>query len=309
MIGVYMPNLPEYAIAFHGAASAGGMATTMNPLYTANEVAHQLEASGAKLLVTVGPFLEAATAAAEQAGIGDEVYVVGEAEGAQAFTELLGDPAEAPEVEIDPADDLAVLPYSSGTTGLPKGVMLTHRNLVANLNQTLAAQRLDDGDVLVGVLPFFHIYGHAGDHEPRPAPGRDHGDDAAVRPRPVPRPDRGARGHARLRGAADRARAREASGGRRARRLLAHDDHVRGGAARRGALRGGREAHRRDHDPGLRPDRDLAGHPLHLRRARGQGRARSARRCRTPSAGSSTRSQARTSPPTAAASSGSAGRR
>ena len=159
VIGVYMPNLPEYAIAFHGAASAGGMATTMNPLYTADEVAHQLEASGAKLLVTVGPFLEVASAAAEQAGIGDEVYVVGEADDAKSFTELLGDPAEAPEVEFDPGSDLAVLPYSSGTTGLPKGVMLTHRNLVANLNQTLAAQQLDDGDVLIGVLPFFHIYG------------------------------------------------------------------------------------------------------------------------------------------------------
>jgi acyl-CoA synthetase (AMP-forming)/AMP-acid ligase II len=159
VLAVYMPNVPEYAIAFHGATSAGGMATTMNPLYTANEVAHQLEDSGAKLLVTVGPFLEAAGAAAEQAGIGEEVYVVGGAEDAKDFTELLGDPDEAPELEVNAADDLAVLPYSSGTTGLPKGVMLTHRNLVANLNQTLAAQDAGEDDVLVGVLPFFHIYG------------------------------------------------------------------------------------------------------------------------------------------------------
>jgi acyl-CoA synthetase (AMP-forming)/AMP-acid ligase II len=159
VLAIYMPNLPEYAIAFHGATSAGGMATTMNPLYTAGEVAHQLEDSGAKLLVTVGPFLEAASEAAEKAGIGDEVYVVGEPEGARSFTELLGDPAEAPELEVEAESDLAVLPYSSGTTGLPKGVMLTHRNLVANLNQTIAAQQLEEGDVLVGVLPFFHIYG------------------------------------------------------------------------------------------------------------------------------------------------------
>ena len=159
VLAVYMPNLPEYAIAFHGATSAGGMATTMNPLYTANEVAHQLEDSGARLLVTVGPFLEAATAAAEQAGIAEEVYVVGDPGGAKPFTDLLGDPDQAPEIEVDAAEDLAVLPYSSGTTGLPKGVMLTHRNLVANLNQTLAAQQLGDDDVLVGVLPFFHIYG------------------------------------------------------------------------------------------------------------------------------------------------------
>ena len=65
--------------------------------------------------------------------------MVGEAEGATPFAELLGDPADAPEVEIDPDDDLAVLPYSSGTTGLPKGVMLTHRNLVANLCQVAGA--------------------------------------------------------------------------------------------------------------------------------------------------------------------------
>ena len=86
-----MPNVPEYAIAFHGAASAGGRATTMNPLYTANEVAHQLEDSGAKLLLTVPAFLDNANAAAERVG-GVEVFVLGEAEGATPFTDLLGDP-------------------------------------------------------------------------------------------------------------------------------------------------------------------------------------------------------------------------
>jgi len=158
-LGIYMPNVPEYAIAFHGAASAGGRATTVNPLYTANELAHQLEDSGAKLLLTVAPFLEAALEAAERAGIGEQVYVLGEAEGARSFAELLGDPEEAPEVEIDPENDLAVLPYSSGTTGLPKGVMLTHQNLVSNMVQLQDSFAIDESDVLVGCLPFFHIYG------------------------------------------------------------------------------------------------------------------------------------------------------
>ncbi|HEX2126738.1 MAG TPA: AMP-binding protein, partial [Thermoleophilaceae bacterium] len=158
VLAVYMPNLPEYAVLLHGVASAGGRCTTMNPLYTANEVAHQLEDSGARFLVTVEPMLEVAREAAERAGI-EEVFVVGEAEGATPVTELMGDPDSAPSPEIDAANDLAVLPYSSGTTGLPKGVMLTHRNLVANMSQNQVAFPIGEDDVLVGVLPFFHIYG------------------------------------------------------------------------------------------------------------------------------------------------------
>jgi acyl-CoA synthetase (AMP-forming)/AMP-acid ligase II len=158
VLAVHMPNLPEYAIAFHGVASAGGKCTTVNPLYTAGELAHQLSDSGAKILVTVPPFLDVANEAAAKAGVGD-VFVVGEAEGARPITELLGDPADAPDVDIDPGSDLAVLPYSSGTTGLPKGVMLTHRNLVANLVQVQDVFPIEPGDTLVGVLPFFHIYG------------------------------------------------------------------------------------------------------------------------------------------------------
>ncbi|MGZ5342152.1 MAG: AMP-binding protein [Solirubrobacterales bacterium] len=158
VLGVLMPNLPEYAMVFHGAASAGGMCTTMNPLFTANEVAHQLENSGARMLVTVPPFLEAAKGAVERVGL-DEVIVVGEAEGATPISELLGDPEAAPELDIDPDSDLAVLPYSSGTTGLPKGVMLSHANLVSNLNQVQEVVPITSDDVLIGCLPFFHIFG------------------------------------------------------------------------------------------------------------------------------------------------------
>ena len=158
-LAVYMPNVPEYAIVFHGAASAGGRCTTANPLYTANELAHQLEDSGASHLVTVGPCLATALEAAEHAGIGDEVYVLGDADGGKPFGDLLGDPDAAPEPEIDPMNDLAVLPYSSGTTGLPKGVMLSHHNLVSNLCQMQASLAINGDDTLIGCLPFFHIYG------------------------------------------------------------------------------------------------------------------------------------------------------
>jgi acyl-CoA synthetase (AMP-forming)/AMP-acid ligase II len=158
VLAVYMPNLPEYAIAFHGACRAGGKCTTVNPLYTAKELAHQLEDSGARILLTVPPFLEAAREAADRAGV-DEVFVVGEADGATPLETLLSDPSDSPEPEIDPGSDVAVLPYSSGTTGLPKGVMLTHRNLVANLQQIQEAFPIEEEDTLIGVLPFFHIYG------------------------------------------------------------------------------------------------------------------------------------------------------
>jgi acyl-CoA synthetase (AMP-forming)/AMP-acid ligase II len=154
---VYMPNLPEYAVAFHGVARAGGKASTANPLYTARELQHQLEDSGSKYLLTIPDFLDVATKAAEAAGV-EEVFVVGEAEGATPLSELMGDPADAPDVSVS-GDDLAVLPYSSGTTGLPKGVMLTHNNLIANLIQIQDAFAIEEGDTLVGVLPFFHIYG------------------------------------------------------------------------------------------------------------------------------------------------------
>jgi acyl-CoA synthetase (AMP-forming)/AMP-acid ligase II len=86
--------------------------------------------------------------------------VLGEAgDAAGTFADLLGDPAAAPEVEIDPETDLAVLPYSSGTTGLPKGVMLSHSNLVANITQLQASFGIERDEQLIGVLPFFHIYG------------------------------------------------------------------------------------------------------------------------------------------------------
>ena len=95
---VYMPNLPEYAIAFHGVARAGGHASTANPLYTARELQHQLEDSGSKYLLTIPQFLDVAKKAAEAAGV-EEIFVVGEAaDGATRSSELMGDPDDAPDV-------------------------------------------------------------------------------------------------------------------------------------------------------------------------------------------------------------------
>jgi acyl-CoA synthetase (AMP-forming)/AMP-acid ligase II len=161
VFAIYSPNIPEYAVAFHAVAMLGGINTTTNPLYTVEELAYQLNDSGARFLVTVEPFLENARAAAGQSGV-EEIYVFGEGEGATPFASLLDNDGRPPEVPIDTRKDLVVLPYSSGTTGLPKGVMLSHFNLVANMCQLVGFADLtaaSEQDTLVGVLPFFHIYG------------------------------------------------------------------------------------------------------------------------------------------------------
>jgi acyl-CoA synthetase (AMP-forming)/AMP-acid ligase II len=161
VFAIYSPNLPEYAVALMGVASLGGISTTANPLYTADELAKQLQDCGARLLVTVPPFLDKAREAAARSGV-EEVLVFGSAEGARPFGELLAADGAPPVTRIAPREDIVVLPYSSGTTGLPKGVMLTHHNLVANLCQTAGMRNFDgfgESDVIMAFLPFFHIYG------------------------------------------------------------------------------------------------------------------------------------------------------
>ncbi|MGL4235505.1 AMP-binding protein [Tabrizicola sp.] len=154
VVALMAPNSPEYAVVFHGIAYAGATVTTINPTYTAPEVAHELADSGASLLITIPAFLATARAAAPEM----EIVLIGEAEGVLPLASLMGDPLAA-QVPIDAAKDVAVLPYSSGTTGLPKGVRLTHRNLVANVDQSLVVIGCNPGEWSVGFLPFFHIYG------------------------------------------------------------------------------------------------------------------------------------------------------
>ena len=158
VFAILLPNVPEYAIAFLGIAAAGGVATTMNPLMTADEIRHQLRDTGAKWLLTIAPLAERAHEAIQGSAV-REVFCLGEAQRTTPFAALLSEDGPMPEVAIDPAVDLVALPYSSGTSGLPKGVMLTHRNLVAQLTQANAVFTGDPEGRVLAVAPFFHILG------------------------------------------------------------------------------------------------------------------------------------------------------
>jgi acyl-CoA synthetase (AMP-forming)/AMP-acid ligase II len=170
--GIFSPNTPEYAIAVLAVARLGAIVTTASPMYTCDDLVKQLTDCRARFLFTspaVGRTALAAvfrlkaeatsgTTEATSRGL-ERIFSFGAMDGATPFDDLLAQPGTPPAVSIDPMDVVA-LPYSSGTTGLPKGVMLSHRNLVANLLQVDATGHLRDGeDTLITFLPFFHIYG------------------------------------------------------------------------------------------------------------------------------------------------------
>ncbi|MFT6811730.1 MAG: acyl-CoA synthetase (AMP-forming)/AMP-acid ligase II [Ilumatobacter sp.] len=160
VVGLMAPNVPEYAVIFHGVAVAGAAVTTINPTYGAEEVRHQLQDAGASMLFVVPMFLEVARAAIEGTDVTEIIVMAPSsdaAKGATSMADVFDNPIE--QVPVDVADHTVVLPYSSGTTGMPKGVMLTHRNLVANIEQVKHAILYKDDEVALAALPFFHIYG------------------------------------------------------------------------------------------------------------------------------------------------------
>jgi len=149
------PNRVEFPLALLAVTRLGGIVTTINPAFTPAEMARQLGDAGAVLAFTTPELADRV----REAG-GDrlrDVLCFGDA----AFAALTRTPGAPPVVAIDAASDVAVLPYSSGTTGTPKGVMLTHRNLVAMLLAMHPVEGTSDRDVTIAVLPFFHIYGLA----------------------------------------------------------------------------------------------------------------------------------------------------
>nr|NLI50932.1 4-coumarate--CoA ligase family protein [Propionibacterium sp.] len=168
VVAVDLPNCLDYGAAFHGVLRAGAAVSPVNATYTAPEIARQLSATGARLLVTHPALLAQAAAGAAQAGLEASAVLVtgtatkaerGAAAGHTAWVDVLATRPTPPALDVDPATHVACLPFSSGTSGLPKPVMLSHRNLVANLLQFDEVLRPVGDDVsLVAVLPYSHIY-------------------------------------------------------------------------------------------------------------------------------------------------------
>jgi acyl-CoA synthetase (AMP-forming)/AMP-acid ligase II len=158
---IFLANSWEFCAAYHPATLAGAIPTLLNPTYREREVRHQLGNSGAVLLITDAANIDGINLA----GLPNlrRVFCTREeGSGSEPFSDLLK-PVRAtlPQPDDGSQETLAALPYSSGTTGLPKGVMLTHRNLVANVYQLLGvnASRFNSHDNLLCFLPMYHIYG------------------------------------------------------------------------------------------------------------------------------------------------------
>jgi acyl-CoA synthetase (AMP-forming)/AMP-acid ligase II len=161
VLAIYLPNSWEFCVAYHAATLAGAIPTLLNPSYREREVRYQLENSGAVMLVSDGENLEGINLS----GLGNlrRVYTTRQAAtGAEPFANLLRLTAAAlPKMDQPPEQILAARPYSSGTTGLPKGVMLSHYNLVANVFQFIGphATAMNHEMVSLCFLPLYHIYG------------------------------------------------------------------------------------------------------------------------------------------------------
>lgn len=159
-VGVIVGNVPEFVVAYHAIVRAGGVMIPLNTMYTADEVGYILSDAEARVVIVGESFLGAVDGLRETLPMLEHVVVVGDSTiGTMSFDQLCARGGEPPMVQVT-EDDLAALVYTSGTTGKPKGAMLTHGNLTANLDQMSKVPLLAEaeGDIALLVLPLFHIY-------------------------------------------------------------------------------------------------------------------------------------------------------
>jgi 4-coumarate--CoA ligase len=168
VLALFSQNCIDTPAVTWGTHFVGGIVSPANPAYTVRELVHHLKDSGASMLVTQKHLLKIALQAAHKVGIPkDRVLTIGEDQnpgnGIRHFSTILREGGKVEDkVEIDPKIDLAFLVYSSGTTGLPKGVMLSHENIVADLYMAASVEgelTRTGRDKVLSVLPFYHIYG------------------------------------------------------------------------------------------------------------------------------------------------------
>ena len=167
VLALFTPNCIDFPPIVWGAHFAGGIVSPANPGYTVDELAFQLKDSGAKAIITQYAVLKVALEAAKRVGIPeDRIALMGDEKDPdhriKHFTSIVSVEGtwKVRRMKVDPDKDLAFLVYSSGTTGYPKGVMLSHRNIVANVLQLTAGEpELTKDDSILTFLPFFHIYG------------------------------------------------------------------------------------------------------------------------------------------------------
>jgi len=162
-VGILAPNCAEFVIAFHGITKSGGVVTTINSGYREREIAHQVQDSGCKILVVHESLTQIFSEARSLIKTDVKAIVVTEEHGTEgSFWQLVNSSEPHITSGLDTTNDLAALPYSSGTTGLTKGVMLSHSNLVSNVEQLMGLSggaSMNDKDVILVHLPLFHIYG------------------------------------------------------------------------------------------------------------------------------------------------------
>jgi long-chain acyl-CoA synthetase len=170
-VALMLPNCPQYVVSFFATVRLGAVVTQLNPMYVEREIEHILEDSGAEIIFVYSDAYPRVKNVMGQTALGKVIVVDFEGEpedlesGHEGFGEVIGEDAEpATPVAIDPLEDLAVLQYTGGTTGVSKGAMLTHRNLVANVQQTLDVfvddpAAFSNNQKIVAILPFFHIFG------------------------------------------------------------------------------------------------------------------------------------------------------
>ncbi|KAF5301687.1 hypothetical protein FQR65_LT08774 [Abscondita terminalis] len=169
---ILLPNLPEYPICIYGCLQSKVAVTTINPIYTPDEISKQLIDSGAKVIITLPMFHPVATASINLTKKNIPIIAI-KTQAAEALPngtinlfQLFDEKLDIEDLQPAKSSDVALIPYSSGTTGLPKGVPLTHRNIIANVCQAsghdfrLHVETTEDHqDVVPAILPFFHIFG------------------------------------------------------------------------------------------------------------------------------------------------------